>query len=54
MMMEMTMMILTTCAERRFSMRAISKARSCAEVGAASSHLRVIQFKLTKAFKSLD
>lgn len=28
-----------TCDERRCSMRAMSKAKSCAEVGAANSHL---------------
>ena len=39
MMSMMPIMPQLTCDERRCSMRAMSKAKSCAEVGAANSHL---------------
>ena len=39
MMMRRPIMPQLTCDERRCSIRAMSKAKSCAEVGAANSHL---------------
>ena len=52
MMIIMTMMIMTiTWEDRRCSMRAMSKANSCAEVGAANSHLRFNQIRLNFEFK---
>ena len=52
MIMVMMMMIMSiTWDDRRCSMRAMSKANNCAEVGAANSHLRINQIRLNFEFK---